>query len=113
MVFLSCLAQIPDIGWRMTRGNRSFATFKRTYVAFQKAKRKKTYLVQKGIRLLRYHELPFDLVIMIQRNRQRKWEVTGIVGRLAMPNKVVTNNHSGGRPMPVGKLLSPFTPKKE
>lgn len=92
---------------------RSFTTFKGTYAAFQKAKRKKVYLVQKGIPLLRYKGLPFDLRIMVQRNRQRNWEVTGIVGRLALPNKIVTNYHSGGRPMPAGKLLSPFMTKEE
>jgi glutathione synthase/RimK-type ligase-like ATP-grasp enzyme len=104
-----------DTRYRLANGtrHRSFATLKGTYMAFQKAKRKKAYLVQKGIPLLRYQGLPFDLRIMVQRNRQRKWEVTGIVGRLALPNKVVTNYHSGGRPMPVGKLLSPFLLKKE
>ncbi|CAN7749993.1 YheC/YheD family protein [Paenibacillus sp. LjRoot56] len=104
-----------DSKYRLDNGtrHRSFATFKGAYVAFQKAKRKKTYLVQKAIHLLHYQGLPFDLRIMVQRNRKRKWEVTGIVGRLAMPNKVVTNYHSGGRPMPVGKLLSPFIPKNE
>jgi glutathione synthase/RimK-type ligase-like ATP-grasp enzyme len=104
-----------DSGYRLENGiqSRSFSTFKGTYVAFQKAKRKKTYLVQKGIPLLRYKGRPFDLRIMVQRNRQRKWEVTGIVGRLALPNKVVTNYHSGGRPMPVGRLLTPFISKKE
>ncbi|MDR6551815.1 YheC/YheD family protein [Paenibacillus qinlingensis] len=104
-----------NAGYRLENGtrSRSFSTFKGTYVAFQKAKGKKTYLVQKGIPLLQYQGLPFDLRIMVQRNRTRKWEVTGIVGRLAMPNKIVTNYHSGGRPMPAGKLLSPFIPKKE
>ncbi|UKS29580.1 YheC/YheD family protein [Paenibacillus sp. HWE-109] len=101
--------------YRLENGTRfrSFTTFKGTYVAFQKAKRKKAYLVQKGIPLLRYQGLPFDLRIMVQRNQQRKWVVTGIVGRVALPNKVVTNYHSGGRPMPVEKLLSPFMTKKE
>ncbi|MBA2943765.1 YheC/YheD family protein [Paenibacillus sp. CGMCC 1.16610] len=104
-----------DSRYRLANGtrHRSFATFKGTYRAFQHAKRKKVYLVQKGIPLLHYHGLPFDLRIMIQRNQHHKWEVTGVVGRLAKPNKVVTNFHSGGKPMPVEKLLSPFMSKKE
>jgi hypothetical protein len=35
------------------------------------------------------------------------------VGRLARPHKVVTNYHSGGRPMPVRELLASFLPKAE
>ncbi|OAS16559.1 YheC/YheD family protein [Paenibacillus oryzisoli] len=106
---------LTDAQYRLENGTRlrSFTTFKGMYAAFQKAKRKKVYLVQKGIPLLRYKALPFDLRIMVQRNRQRNWEVTGIVGRLALPNKIVTNYHSGGRPMPAGKLLSPFMTKEE
>jgi glutathione synthase/RimK-type ligase-like ATP-grasp enzyme len=97
-------------GYRLQNGtsSRSFTTFDGAYSAFTKAMGRKTYLVQKGIPLLHYQGRPFDLRIMVQRSQQRKWEVTGIVGRLARPHKVVTNYHSGGRPMPVHELLAPF-----
>ncbi|MEX2461594.1 MAG: YheC/YheD family protein [Paenibacillaceae bacterium] len=104
-----------DNGYLLQSGtlSRLFATFNGAYVAFEKAKGKKTYLVQKGIPLLRCHGRPFDLRIMTQLGPQRKWEVTGIVGRLARAHKVVTNYHNGGKPMPMRELLAPFLPKKE
>ncbi|SDP18822.1 YheC/D like ATP-grasp [Paenibacillus sp. yr247] len=99
--------------YRLQNGthSRTFTTFDGAYAAFAKAKVKKIYLVQKGIPLLHYQKRPFDLRIMVQRSPQRKWEVTGIVGRLARPHKVVTNYHSGGMPMQVDELLAPFVPR--
>jgi hypothetical protein len=104
-----------DNGYHLQNGtrSRSFATLGGAYAAFVKAKGKKIYLVQKGIPLLRYQGRPFDLRIMVQRSPRRKWEVTGIVGRLARPHKIVTNYHNGGRPMPIRELLTPFIPKTE
>lgn len=102
-----------DKGYRLQKGtrSRSFGNFDGAFAAFAKAAGKKIYLVQKSIPLLRYKDRPFDLRIMVQRNPRGKWEVTGIVGRLASPHKIVTNYHSGGKPMPVRVLLSPFIPK--
>ncbi|WP_240420148.1 YheC/YheD family protein [Paenibacillus periandrae] len=102
-------------GYRLQNGtrSRSFATFDGAYAAFSKEKGKKIYLVQKGIPLLHFQGRPFDLRVMVQRSPERKWEATGIVGRLARPHKVVTNYHSGGRPMPAHELLAPFMPKNK
>jgi glutathione synthase/RimK-type ligase-like ATP-grasp enzyme len=93
--------------------SRSFSTFNDAYVVFEKAKRKKTYLVQKGIPLLRYRGRPFDFRIMVQLSPQRKFEVTGLVGRLARTNMIVTNYHNGGKPMPIRVLLAPFVTHKK
>jgi len=38
----------------------------------------------------------------------RKWEATGMIGRVAHPRKIVTNYHAGGTPLPVPKLLSGY-----
>ncbi|WP_158082120.1 YheC/YheD family protein [Paenibacillus ferrarius] len=101
--------------YRLQNGTRSrtFTSFEGAFTAFTKSRAKKIYLVQKGISLLHYQKRPFDLRIMVQRSPQRKWEVTGIVGRLARPHKVVTNYHSGGKPMPARELLTPFVPSAE
>lgn len=104
-----------DHGYRLRHGSRSrtFKHYDASYDAFAKAARKKTYLVQKSIPLLRYKGRPFDLRIMVQKNSRQKWEATGIVGRLARPRKIVTNYHSGGKPMPAHELLAPFISKSE
>ncbi|MGC5325932.1 YheC/YheD family protein [Brevibacillus sp. SYSU BS000544] len=65
----------------------------------------KPYLVQKGIRMLRYHRRPFDLRVMVLKNELRNWEVAGIVGRVAPPRMIVTNRSQGGRIMSAARLL--------
>ncbi|MBU7317830.1 YheC/YheD family protein [Paenibacillus oleatilyticus] len=86
---------------------RTFRSFGSLYSAVSRHTARRGYLVQKAIPLLHYKKRPFDLRIMVQRNRQRGWDVTGMVGRLARPKKIVTNYHNGGTPMPVDKLISP------
>lgn len=56
----------------------------------------KEYLIQQGIRLLRYKGLPFDLRVLVQKNPFGRWESTGIIGRVAAKHKIITNHHSGG-----------------
>ncbi|WP_106769573.1 YheC/YheD family protein [Paenibacillus faecalis] len=56
----------------------------------------KTYLIQQGIRMLRYKGNSFDLRVLVQKNPYGTWESTGIIGRVAAKNKIVTNHHSGG-----------------
>ncbi|MDI4645232.1 YheC/YheD family protein [Cohnella hashimotonis] len=90
--------------------SRAYAKLEHAYGAFAKAKANKTYLVQMGIPLLSYKRRPFDLRVMVQRNPKGAWEATGIVGRVARPNKIVTNYHNGGKPMPVDVLLSQSIP---
>ncbi|MBW5447705.1 YheC/YheD family protein [Cohnella sp. CFH 77786] len=83
------------------------------YRSIRRRIRKKAYLVQKGIRTLRYQGRPFDFRIMVQKNEQREWEVTGIVGRVAPPNRIVTNRSQGGTCMPARKVLRPSMKKSE
>jgi glutathione synthase/RimK-type ligase-like ATP-grasp enzyme len=85
----------------MSRGVRAL------YLSVRKRTYGKPYLVQKGIRMLRYRGRSFDLRIMVQKNERGKWEVTGIVGRVAAPKRIVTNRSQGGTCLPAGKLLSP------
>jgi glutathione synthase/RimK-type ligase-like ATP-grasp enzyme len=82
-----------------------FETFEQMYKSLQIVKRKRSYLVQQGIELLKHDERRFDFRVMVQRSPQKRWETTGIIGRLANPRKIVTNYHSGGTPMPAEDLL--------
>ncbi|WP_042198243.1 YheC/YheD family protein [Paenibacillus camerounensis] len=54
------------------------------------------YLVQQGIDLLKHHDRPFDLRVLTQKTPSGGWETTGMLGRVAAPQKVVTNYHNGG-----------------
>ncbi|WP_053598760.1 YheC/YheD family protein [Bacillus sp. FJAT-18017] len=71
----------------------------------RKTKNKK-YIIQKGIHLLKYERCIFDLRIMVQRTPDKKYEVTGMLGRVADPQRIVTNFHSNGMVYPVEPLLA-------
>ncbi|QDY82487.1 YheC/YheD family protein [Paenibacillus polymyxa] len=74
---------------------------------------KKSYLIQKGIHLLRHQNRYFDIRVMVQRKAKGPWEATGIIGRLGHPRKIVTNYHSGGKPMAIEQLLKSHLPQSK
>ncbi|SEM53881.1 YheC/YheD family protein [Paenibacillus sp. OV219] len=90
---------------------RSFESYEDMYKSILRHTGGKRYLVQKGIHLLKYRGGKFDLRIMVQfsADRKRKWETTGIIGRVAAKNKIVTNFHNGGRIVSAQRLLTPYT----
>ncbi|GAA3400304.1 YheC/YheD family protein [Paenibacillus hodogayensis] len=87
---------------------RSFPSFDAMYRSIMKHKRKRPYLAQKGIRLLKHRGRSFDIRVMVQRNSGKQWETTGIIGRVAHPAKIITNYHGGGTPMDIRPLLTPW-----
>ncbi|WEK54250.1 MAG: YheC/YheD family protein [Candidatus Cohnella colombiensis] len=82
-----------------------FKSFDEMYRKLLKVKRRRPYLSQQGIVLLKYNNRRFDLRVMVQKNPRNQWETTGIIGRLAHTRRIVTNYHNGGTPLPVEKLL--------
>ncbi len=77
------------------------------YFSLKKHIGSRSYLIQKGIALLKHKDRRFDLRVMVQLSPQGKWETTGMIGRVAQSGKIVTNYHNGGKPTSVEKLLSP------
>lgn len=57
----------------------------------------KSYLLQKGIKLMTCKGRPFDLRMTVQRSKSRKWVPTAMFVKLGKPGKIVTNYHQGGR----------------
>ncbi|WP_171656424.1 YheC/YheD family protein [Paenibacillus foliorum] len=88
--------------------SRSFGNYDAMYSSISKSKLKRSYLVQKGIHMLKYNNRVFDIRIMVQKNRERKWEASGYIGRVAHPKKIVTNFHNSGKPLPLETLLERF-----
>lgn len=86
---------------------RTFRDYSSMYDSIRKTKFRITYLVQRGVELLKYQKRRFDIRVMVQKNAKGQWESTGIIGRLAHPKKIVTNYHNGGKPLPVSLLLKP------
>ncbi|WP_082311041.1 YheC/YheD family protein [Paenibacillus sp. FJAT-27812] len=98
----------PALGYRYQLGKKVMfsPTFGHLYLRLVRQKKNRKYLVQKGIHLLKHQRRRFDIRVMVQKNLRNDWEVTGIIGRLAHPGKIVTNYHSGGTPMALERLMA-------
>ncbi|AVX19700.1 YheC/D like ATP-grasp [Carboxydocella sporoproducens DSM 16521] len=55
------------------------------------------YIIQEYIRLLSYAGVPFDVRVIVQKNKYRTWEVTGKECRLPASKGLVTNLARGGK----------------
>lgn len=56
------------------------------------------YLIQKGIPLLRIGGRPVDFRLLLLKPG-RRWQVMGIMGKIAAGNRIVTNYNHGGKPV--------------
>lgn len=67
----------------------------------------KMYIVQRGIRLAQVADRPFDIRVMVQREKPGgSWRYSGMVAKIAGPGSVVTNTAlSGGRVVDVEVAL--------
>lgn len=81
---------------RYAKDAEVFSTPEELHAALLRRIKGRPYLVQQGIDLLRHGDRPFDLRVLTQKNLQGAWETTGMLGRVAAPQKVVTNYHNGG-----------------
>ncbi|MFC5449393.1 YheC/YheD family protein [Paenibacillus aestuarii] len=85
--------------------SRNYATADALYDSLQQLINRDKYIVQQGIEMLKHNGRSFDIRVMVQKNRSGQLVTTGIIGRLGRANKIVTNYHSGGTPLPISKLL--------
>ncbi|WP_239713636.1 YheC/YheD family protein [Paenibacillus sp. 19GGS1-52] len=86
---------------------KNFGGFEDFYRSLKKSTHGRSYLIQRGIALLKHGGQRFDIRVMVQLSPRGKWETTGLIGRVAQRGKIVTNYHSGGKPTAVEKLLAP------
>ncbi|MGZ9585266.1 YheC/YheD family endospore coat-associated protein [Paenibacillus marinisediminis] len=71
---------------------------------------KENYLVQETLPLTRYNGRPFDLRVSVQREQSGRWQITGIVGKVAPAHTFVTNVAQGGRVLPFEQLAAASLP---
>ncbi|MGD9677603.1 MAG: YheC/YheD family protein [Vulcanibacillus sp.] len=57
---------------------------------------KKNYIIQRGINLKEYHSYPFDIRILVQKNGEGIWKVSGIGIRVAGARSITTHVPRGG-----------------
>ncbi|WP_084783554.1 YheC/YheD family protein [Paenibacillus sp. FJAT-26967] len=94
--------------YQIGKRKKVFDSYEDMYRSMFPYLKERKHLVQRGIRLLTSKGRPFDIRIMVQKNFDGDWENTGIIGRVAHPDKIVTNYHSGGTPTPVPRLLNDY-----
>ncbi|MFC0215144.1 YheC/YheD family protein [Paenibacillus chartarius] len=87
-----------------------FNSFRELTASLRKVIRGESYLVQQGIHVLKRAGRPFDIRLMVQLNERGRWEVTGVIGRVAHPRKIVTNGSQGGTIYTVDQLLKGSAP---
>ncbi|MGG1550221.1 YheC/YheD family protein [Paenibacillus ferrarius] len=97
--------------YKVDKVKRRFVSYNAMFQSLSKSKLHRPYLIQKGIQLLTHRRRIFDIRVMVQKNMKNEWEVTGYIGRVAHPKKIVTNYHNSGKPISlellIGAYLSP------
>lgn len=66
--------------------------------------RNSLYLIQPWLQFKKYNEKIFDVRISVQKNIIAKWEITGIVTRIASESSIVTNVAQGGKAIPFAEV---------
>lgn len=74
-------------------------------------KKQQDYILQQGIPLIRYQQRPCDFRILVQKNQQGSWQVTGIGVRVAGKNAISTHVPRGGSIANVHHVLKAVFPK--
>ncbi|WP_028548893.1 YheC/YheD family protein [Paenibacillus sp. UNC451MF] len=89
---------------------RRFSSYDDMYESIRRLTNDRLYLVQMGIHLTKYRNRRFDIRVQVQQSPQNKWETTGVIGRVAHPQKVVTNIHNGGQIKAIETLMKAYMP---
>lgn len=63
------------------------------------------YLVQQAINLAEFNGRPFDLRLLMQKNRYGKWQKTGLAARIAGEGSISTHLFYGGSRSPAEKII--------
>lgn len=67
---------------------------------------KQCYVIQRAIRLSEYRGRPYDVRLMMIRDRKRDWKYMGMLAKVAGRNSIISNvNRGGGYAVPLEKAL--------
>lgn len=82
--------------WRYKLSRKHVSSISQLYALIHSYKKSGSYLVQRGINLMKYRGRRFDLRVVTQRrNANDGWRVTGIAARVAAAGRIVTNGSQG------------------
>lgn len=68
------------------------------------------FVVQQGLQLATVSGCPFDIRILMQRNRHGVWLRTGMAARVAKPGSYISNLHAGGHANRISAILTRVFP---
>ncbi|MGC5771110.1 YheC/YheD family protein [Paenibacillus pabuli] len=74
---------------------------------------KDKYLVQEGIQLQLPNGRVHDYRMLVQKNGEGEWELTGCAGRMGAEKSVTSNLHGGGQAVAMNKLLKQWITDEE
>ncbi|MBR2563326.1 MAG: YheC/YheD family protein [Paenibacillus sp.] len=74
---------------------------------------KDKYLVQKGIQLQLPNGRVHDYRMLVQKNGEGVWELTGCAGRMGAEKSVTSNLHGGGQAVAMQRLMQQWIPEEE
>ncbi|OXM85425.1 YheC/YheD family protein [Paenibacillus rigui] len=85
---------------------RQFGSLKEVTRTVMKQVSRKPYIVQQTINLAVVGSRPYDIRVMMMRDRHDRWRYTGMLAKVAGASSVVTNVQRGkGYVLPMGKAL--------
>ncbi|NLY53832.1 MAG: YheC/YheD family protein [Firmicutes bacterium] len=104
---------------RIRRGQGYSVSFRRGHHNFQRtctswleagnlARRgmhRRTYVVQEGVPLARYHGRPFDVRVTLYKNGNGEWIPCGPAAKIAGRGSITTHVANGGRVVPLDRVL--------
>jgi hypothetical protein len=106
----------PFILYYQTKTLKQRIVLPRLEQVYQQIKKRvgeQNYLIQQGISLATYQGRPFDIRMLIQKDRTAKWNVSGIGVRIAGQTAISTHVPMGGRIENFQRVLSATFPSKK
>jgi len=70
------------------------------------------YIVQQGLNLAKFKGNPFDIRILMQRNRHGQWRRTGMAARVAGSGNFISNIHAGGHAANISAVIPVAFPEQ-
>jgi hypothetical protein len=74
----------------------TYSTLSKLWSTVRKASGSEEYIVQQGISLTTYEDRPFDLRVLVQKNGQGEWSISGVGARVAGKSSITTHVPRGG-----------------
>ncbi|MBP1966610.1 YheC/YheD family protein [Paenibacillus aceris] len=79
------------------KGNPKLLTGNKAVIIIARHVGTQTYMIQEAIPLATYNGRPYDLRVSVQRGETGRWQVTGMIGKVAASGRHVTNVAKGGK----------------